>query len=116
MAHVTPAAPLEPPYYAVVFVSTRTAGDDDVYQDRAARMLDLATGQPGFLGFDSARGADGFGITVSYWRDEASIAAWRCQADHAATRAYGRAHWYDSFTVHVAKVDRTYQFRRPPEA
>lgn len=112
MADLAPASLPAPPYYAVVFTSVRTAGDNG-YGKRAEQMLKLAADQPGFLGADSARGADGLGITVSYWRDENSIAAWRDHAEHALSRAYGREHWYASFTVHVAKVERTYGFTRP---
>ncbi|MEV0810819.1 antibiotic biosynthesis monooxygenase [Micromonospora sp. NPDC050200] len=86
MTKPTPTSPPEPPYYAVIFTSVRTAGDHG-YDQRAEEMLDLAAQQPGFLGVDSSRGADGFGITVSYWTDEQSIAAWRDHATHAATRA-----------------------------
>ena len=56
----------EPPYYAVIFTSTRTAVDDG-YGSMADRMVELASQQPGFLGVESTRGADGLGITVSYW-------------------------------------------------
>ncbi|GAA1956543.1 antibiotic biosynthesis monooxygenase family protein [Kitasatospora viridis] len=106
-------APLpEPPYHVVVFTSLRTS-DADGYGEQSARMLKLAAEQPGFLGVDSARAADGLGITVSYWRDEASIVAWRKQADHRIARADGRARWYESFTVHVGKVERAYGFTRP---
>lgn len=106
-----PTPPPPPPYYAVVFTSLRTPGDHG-YADRAAEMVELASGMPGFLGIDSARGADGLGITVSYWRDEQSIAGWRDQPDHSTTRDDGRAHWYEAFTVHVAKVERSYDFHR----
>ena len=54
----------EPPYYAVVFSSQRTEGDNG-YDKMAERMVELAASQPGFLGVESVRGADGFGITVS---------------------------------------------------
>jgi heme-degrading monooxygenase HmoA len=57
---------------------------------------------------DSARDAAGFGITVSYWRDEAAIAAWKRQSDHAAIRIRGRKLWYQHFEVRVAKVERAY--------
>ena len=56
----------EPPYYAVIFTSVRTEGDAG-YGETAARMEELAREVPGYLGIESARGADGFGITVSYW-------------------------------------------------
>ena len=77
-------------------------------------MVKLAKAQPGFLGLDGARDADGFGILVSYWRDEQSITSWREHAAHATTRADGRNRpWYEAFTVHIAKVERAYTFTRP---
>ncbi len=97
-----------PPYYAVIFSSRRSAGDDAGYAAAAQRMVELATQQPGFLGVEATRGGDGFGITVSYWQDEDSIAAWKRQAEHAATRAYGREHWYDHYELRVARVERAY--------
>lgn len=115
MADSAPASLPAPPYYAVVFTSVRTGGDNG-YAERAGQMLKLAADQPGFLGVDAARGADGLGITVSYWRDEESIAAWRRHAEHALTRAHGRDHWYASFAVHVARVERAYGFTRPADA
>lgn len=97
----------EPPYYAVIFTSRRTEGDNG-YGETAARMGRLAAGQPGFLGHESVRGPDGRGITVAYFTDEAAIAAWREHTEHAAVRAYGREHWYEEYVVHVAKVERSY--------
>lgn len=97
-----------PPYYAVIFSSRRNGADDSGYDEAAQRMVELAAGQPGFLGVESTRGADGFGITVSYWESEAAIAAWRQHAEHAATRAHGRVHWYEHYELRVAKVERAY--------
>lgn len=98
----------EPPYFAVIFSSQRNGEDDAGYAAAAERMLELAAQQPGFLGAESARGADGFGITVSYWESEAAIAAWKHQAEHAATRAHGRQHWYEHFELRVSTVTRAY--------
>ena len=98
----------EPPYYAVIFSSLRNGEDAAGYETAAQRMLELAAQQPGFLGVESARGADRFGITVSYWASESAIAAWKHQAEHAATRAHGRKHWYEHFELRVAKVERAY--------
>jgi heme-degrading monooxygenase HmoA len=106
-----PANPPQPPYYAVIFTSRRTE-DDEGYGETAERMVALAAEQPGFLGVDSARTPDGIGITVSYWRDEESIAAWRAHAEHTETRRRGRERWYQAFHVHVARVERAYRFRR----
>ncbi|WP_271103434.1 antibiotic biosynthesis monooxygenase family protein [Pseudomonas tohonis] len=107
----TPAAP----YYAVIFTSRHSALDDG-YGDTAERMVELARQQPGFLGVESARGADGLGITVSYWESEAAILAWKRQADHSLARARGRADWYDAFEVRIARVERAYGFSREEES
>jgi heme-degrading monooxygenase HmoA len=105
-----------PPYYAVIFSSRRNADDEAGYGEAAQRMVELAAQQPGFLGVESTRGSDGFGITVSYWESEDAIAAWRRQAEHAATRAYGRQHWYEHYELRVAKVERAYgKPAKPPE-
>ena len=61
---------MKPPYYAVIFTSTRTAVDDG-YAEMATKMVELAQQQEGFLGIESAR--NDIGITVSYWRDLESI-------------------------------------------
>ncbi len=57
---------------------------------------------------ESAR--DALGITVSYWRDLASIAAWKRQLDHAEAQARGRRDFYARYTVRIARVERAYDF------
>jgi len=96
----------DPDRFAVIFRSQRTPGDHG-YEAMAERMLDLARQQPGFLGVDSARGADGFGLTVSYWASEAAIEAWRQQADHLLAQRLGAERWYEQYSITVAKVLRT---------
>ena len=98
----------KPPYYAVIFSSQRRGGADDGYDEMATRMAELAALQPGYLGVEATRDGDGFGITVSYWQDEASIRAWRNDVEHAAARARGRSDWYTQFELRVARVERAY--------
>ena len=100
----------DPPYYMVSFTSLRNGADAEGYAEAAARMLALAAQQPGFLGSESVRDADGVGITLSYWRAEADILAWKHQSEHAATRARGRSDWYARFSVRVARVERAYDW------
>jgi heme-degrading monooxygenase HmoA len=104
---VVPEATVTPPYIAVIFSSVRTAGDNG-YADAAQRMDELAAQQPGYLGIEAARGSDGFGITVSYWSDEASAQAWKRVAEHVEAQRRGRDEWYVSYTVRVATVTREY--------
>lgn len=100
----------EPPYYAVLFTSLRNGVDAEGYTEAAERMLELAAQQPGYLGVESVRGADGIGITVSYWRSENDILAWKHQAEHAATRNRGRRDWYTRYITRVARVERAYDW------
>ena len=82
-----------PPYYAVIFTSLRTDGDRG-YGHMAERMFELAAGQPGFLGWESARTPDGLGITVSYWTSEESITAWKAHTSHKVAQETGARVWY----------------------
>ncbi|MFI2810343.1 MULTISPECIES: antibiotic biosynthesis monooxygenase [Microbulbifer] len=99
----------QPPYYAVIFTSLRSDIDDG-YGTMAARMLELATDQPGFLGADSAR--ESVGITVSYWRDLESIQRWKHHTEHCEARRLGREKWYTAFSTRICRVERDYTFDR----
>ena len=101
------AATPEPPYYAVIFSSRRTAGDHG-YGAMAEAMLQRALAHPGCLGAESARGQDGFGITVAYFRDETAIASWKADAQHMTAQRLGRERWYEHYELRVAKVERAY--------
>ncbi|MCM2292149.1 antibiotic biosynthesis monooxygenase [Allorhizobium sp. BGMRC 0089] len=99
-----------PPYFVVCFSSQRSEKDDG-YGDMALEMERLARQQPGFLGVESVRGDDGFGITNSYWRDEQSIRDWKNVTDHLAAQTKGRADWYRYYHVRIARVERAYSFK-----
>ncbi len=100
----------EPPFYAVIFSSQRSGTDAAGYEAMARRMVELAADQPGFLGMESARDVQGFGITVSYWRDKEAIESWKHHAEHLQAQQTGRDRWYSSFSLHIARVDRTRRF------
>jgi len=109
---------LTPGAVAVIFISKRTAEDDAGYQAAAAEMEAEAARQPGYLGLHSVRGADGEGITISYWADEDAAIAWRRHAGHATVREHGRARWYEYYHLIVAEVRRDHCWRRgasPPD-
>jgi heme-degrading monooxygenase HmoA len=104
--HTQVSAPSEP-YYAVIFTSQRTEGDNG-YELMSSAIEKLAMQQPGFLGIESAR--SGIGITVSYWDSMESILAWKNVAAHRAAQQSGREKWYSSYQVRVCKVEREYSF------
>jgi heme-degrading monooxygenase HmoA len=99
----------QPPYTAVIFTSVRTEGDNG-YGAMAEAMNELAAQQPGYLGMEAAR--DGLGITVAYFRDEASARAWKNVADHREAQRLGREKWYAGYRLRIATVTRDYGWDR----
>jgi heme-degrading monooxygenase HmoA len=97
----------EPPYYAVIFTSLRTEGDRG-YGKMAEKMESLAARQPGYLGIETARGPEGLGITVSYWKTLDDIALWKADAEHQIAQHAGKTTWYQDYRVRIAKVERDY--------
>jgi heme-degrading monooxygenase HmoA len=102
----TPAATPSPPYYAVIFTSVRADGDNG-YAEAAKRMLELASMQPGFLGFETAR--QEIGISVSYWSTLEAIKAWKENLEHRQVQDRAKD-WYRTFRVRVCRVEREYGF------
>lgn len=109
MSSVPFATTPPPPYYVVSFSSQRL-GDDDGYGKMADQMAELAAKQPGYIGVESARDSEGFGITNSFWADEESIRAWKRDVDHLVAQKLGRKQWYDAYRVRIARVEREYGF------
>lgn len=94
-----------PPYYAVIFSSQRTEGDQG-YRKFAEEILQLAEQHPGFLGAESVRDATGRGITVSYWDSLDSVRSFKGEARHIEAQALGNSTWYATFGLRVCKVER----------
>ena len=104
-----PVAGLQPPYYAVIFTSLHSGEEYEDYERTAARMVELAQQQDGFLGIESAAGGvDGLRITVSYWRDLEAIARWRAHAEHRIAQEKGNAQWYSHYQIRICRVERGY--------
>lgn len=100
-----------PPYYAVIFKSKRSEGDFG-YTQAAKAMIEEAKKQEGFLGSDSVRGADGVGITVSYWASLECIDQMRQNASHKAAKRLGKLQWYDEYSIRICKVESEGFFER----
>lgn len=98
--------------FAVVFTSRLRDGEElrRAYEQTAATIEALAKTQPGYLGLESVRGADGLGVTVSYWSSMEAIAAWKEHPEHRAAQARGKSEFYASYDVRVCAVERGYRF------
>ena len=101
-----------PPYYAVIFTSKRTPGDNG-YAKTAAQMLELAEKQEGFLGTESVREESGFGMTVSYWASMESIERWKHNMPHQKAKALGKKLWYEAYGIRICRVESDHFFDSP---
>ena len=73
-------------------------------------MEELAKLQGGYLGIESTRNE--IGITVSYWKDIASITKWKNNIEHTEPRVKGRNKGYQHYQLRICKVERDYGFKR----
>lgn len=101
----------KPPYYAVIFTSTRTIGENN-YDEIAAEMAKLSAEQNGFLGMEHAA-SDGLSITVCYWNSFEAIAVWRENSAHKLAQQKGYEEFYQAFATRICKVERDNQFVKP---
>jgi heme-degrading monooxygenase HmoA len=95
------------PYFAVIFTSIRTDGDNG-YAAMSEAMAQSAARQPGFLGIESAR--EELGITVCYWQSLEDIEAWKRDAAHLIAQKLGREQWYEAYKTRICRVERDYEF------
>jgi heme-degrading monooxygenase HmoA len=80
------------------------------YAAMSERMVELASGQPGFLGVESVRDLQGVGITVSYWASLEAIRGWRDHAEHRVAQSKGRSTWYREYRLRICRVERELHF------
>ncbi len=93
--------------YVVIFRAKVRAFDDE-YSRVAVRLRELALSEFGCLEFHAVtEGQDE--VALSYWNDEASIKAWKAQAEHLLAQKAGREKWYESYSVQVAQITREYR-------
>ncbi|KXS14828.1 hypothetical protein M427DRAFT_44806 [Gonapodya prolifera JEL478] len=101
-------------YYAVIFTFHRRLEDPPKssgvpnYADLLDELEKTAKTQPGYLGREKARTEDGFGISLSYWKDHASLHAWKANARHTLAQRLGQKAYYLDYKIRVAKVERAY--------
>ena len=101
--------PWRPPYYAVIFTSRRTDADPEGYRQTAWRgWKNWPASSRDFLASNRHAGADGTGITVSYWQSREAISAWKQHVEHLSAQATGRKGWYARYQVRIARVEADY--------
>ncbi len=96
----------------VVFRSRLSAEAGADYSDMAAEMLAPAKQMPGFVEFKSFKSDDGERVSLVYWQDQETMAAWRSHPRHRIAQANGRSKWYSEYRVEIAEVVRESKFAR----
>ncbi|MCJ2186941.1 antibiotic biosynthesis monooxygenase family protein [Novosphingobium beihaiensis] len=87
--------------HMTVFRSRKRPGlNVEAYQSDAARMVELARAQPGFLSYKTFMAEDGETVTISEWANEADAKAWGSHFEHRAVQNRGRSEYYNTFTVY----------------
>ncbi len=96
----------------VVFRSRLNAEAGEDYSEMAAEMLATAKEMPGFVEFKSFKADDGERVSLVYWQDHETMAAWRAHPRHRVAQNLGRSKWYASYRIEVADVKRENAFER----
>jgi heme-degrading monooxygenase HmoA len=95
---------------AVVFEAWPADGQTDLYLTLAAALRPQLEAIDGFISIEryASLTEDGKLLSLSFWRDEAAVAAWRNLPAHRATQARGRAGVFRDYRLRVAAVERDY--------
>jgi heme-degrading monooxygenase HmoA len=92
--------------FAVIFKATIATLDDE-YHETALRMRTRAMDRYGCLAFESYVDGDRE-LSISYWKDEEQIAAWKRDEAHLKAQKLGRERWYRSYRIQVVELIREY--------
>lgn len=95
---------------AVIFEVTPAEGAMPGYMDHAARLKPELERIDGFISverFQSLTDPSKL-LSLSFWRDEAAVKAWRNHPMHRATQAAGRDGIFAGYRLRVAEVLRDY--------
>ena len=99
---------------AVIFEARVSSAGRQEYLDLAAALRPLLAGIDGFISierFQSLSEPDKV-LSLSFWRDEAAVRAWRQLEAHRDAQARGRAHVFEQYRIRVAEVARDYGMSR----
>lgn len=100
-----------PPYFAVIFSSTKRTPRDG-YADMDVATIRAVEQVPGYLGHQSVSSGEDT-LFISYWKDEAAIAAWREDQLHRAAMQAGRERWYERYDIQTCEVRTAREHRHP---
>lgn len=95
---------------AVIFEAEPSKEGFDTYLEHAARLKPLLAEVDGFISIERFQSLVNPGklLSLSFWRDEEAVRAWREHAEHRNTQRVGREGVFDDYRLRVAAVVRDY--------
>ncbi len=95
---------------AVIFEVKPKATGEDAYLALAAGLRGLLEQQEGLISIErfESLNEEGKLLSLSFWRDEDSVTAWRNVMEHREAQRKGREELFESYRIRVAKVVRDY--------
>ena len=96
--------------FAVIFEVQPDPQRRQEYLDLAAALRPELEKLDGFISIErfASLTEEGKMLSLSFWRDEAAVAAWRENLDHRAAQEKGRAGIFRDYRLRVAEVVRDY--------
>ena len=95
---------------AVIFEFTPAEGRKQDYLDLAARLRSELERADGFISIERFESLShpGHFVSISFWRDESAVRAWRNVSGHREAQAAGRSGIFKDYRLRVAQVTRDY--------
>jgi heme-degrading monooxygenase HmoA len=103
---------------AVIFEVEPAEGERDTYLGEAADLKPLLQTMDGFISVErfESLAQPGKLLSLSFWRDEAAVTAWRNLPEHRRAQAMGRAGVFAGYRLRIAHVVRDYGLEERKEA
>ena len=95
---------------AVIFEVVPKAGGRQDYLDAAVSLRAHLEASDGFISIErfESLGQPGKLLSLSFWRDEEAVAAWRNVPQHRKTQGKGRVAIFENYRLRIAGVIRDY--------
>ncbi|HFZ8993488.1 TPA: antibiotic biosynthesis monooxygenase [Citrobacter freundii] len=95
---------------AVIFEAEALPESRERYLQLATELKPLLTGIPGFISIErfQSLSAPGKILSLSWWKDEDSVAAWKQNVRHLAAQKEGKESIFSFYRIRIASVCRDY--------
>lgn len=95
---------------AVIFEVEMKPGRRQDYFDLAASLRPELEKIDGFISVErfESLAHKGKYVSLSFWRDEAAVKAWKAHAEHKAAQQQGKNEIFSDYRIRVAEVLRDY--------